>query len=39
MRLLAKNAARIDPLAAEAAAAVRITDGPVPERRLIFENL
>jgi len=39
MRLLAKNAACFDPLAAEAAAAVRITGEPVAERKLILENL
>ncbi len=39
MRLLAKNAACFDPLAAEAVAAVRITDEPVAERRLILESL
>lgn len=39
MRLLAKNAARIEPLLATAAAAVQLTQEPVPERRLILEEV
>ena len=39
MRLLAKDAAVAEPLAAAAAAAVRLTQEPVPERKLILETL
>ena len=39
MRLLAKDAARAGALLAEAASAVRLTQGPVPERRLILEEV
>ncbi len=39
LRLLAKDAALAEPLAAVATAAVQITQGPVPERRLILEHL
>ncbi len=39
MRLLAKDAARAAALSAEAAAAVRLTTEPVPERPLILEEV
>jgi len=39
MRLLAAHASRIQPLLAAAAAAVHITQEPVPERRLILEHV
>ncbi len=39
MRLLAKDAARAELQAAAAAAAVRVTKEPVPERRLILEEV
>jgi len=39
MRLLAKDAARAAALAEAAAAAVRLTDEPVPERRLLLEEV
>ena len=39
MRLLAKNAALAESLAAEAASAVRITQKPVLARRLILESI
>ncbi len=39
MRLLAKDAERAESLAAAAAAAVRVTQEPVPERRLILEEV
>ena len=39
MRLLAKDAALAEPFAAVAAEAVRMTEGPVPERELILEVL
>ena len=39
MRLLAKDAALAEALLAEAASAVRLTQGPAPERRLILEEV
>ena len=39
MRLLAKDAALAQPLVASAAAAVRLTREPVPERRLVLEQI
>ena len=39
MRLLAKDAARAGALLDVAASAVRLTQGPVPERRLILEEV
>jgi pyrimidine-nucleoside phosphorylase/thymidine phosphorylase len=39
MRLLAKDAARAEALAAEAAAAVRLTPEPPPERQIIIEEI
>ena len=39
MRLLAKDAALAQPLVAAAAAAVSITREPIPERRLILEQI
>jgi len=38
MRLLAKDAALAEPFAAVAAEAVRMTEGPAPERKLILEE-
>jgi pyrimidine-nucleoside phosphorylase len=39
MRLLAKDASIVQPLVDSAAAAVRLTQEPVPERRLILEQV
>ena len=39
MRLLARDAALAESLAGEAAAAVRIVQGPVAERRLVLERV